>query len=315
MISVIIPVFNSEKYLVRLFKCIDNQTYKNYEIILINDGSSDQSLRKCIEYSKRRYNVFTYSQNNRGVSIARNLGLEKARGEYIMFLDSDDTIPDNYFEELVNGMSLKEVDISVCDVVILNKNIEMFRFESNDGVISKEDALNKIISRKTINSGPYGKIFKRTVIGDNRFECMKTYEDILFVIDVFNNAKKVNLINTTEYQYIQNEGSAMDAVKKHASQDVIVATERILNFIEKNSYLNPECVYVTLSHLLQYYKNALISNNISFVRAATGLFRKHRIDILKCSAFPLKEKIVFVLLGSGIFYNNGQFINVKRRLQ
>ncbi len=312
MISVIVPIYNSDKYIARLFECLDNQSFEDFELILINDGSTDNSLQICKDYANDRKNVFIYSQDNQGVSAARNLGLEKAKGDFIAFLDSDDRIPNNYLSELQKGVYINNADISVCDVVMVANDKEIRRFTCDSGIISRGNAINYILTRKRINSGPCGKLFKRELIGDIRFEQLKIYEDILFVLNVFDKAGSVCSINTTEYQYIQNEGSAMDQAHRNVSLDIISATKRILSYLDVNSFLDPECLYVTLSHLLQHYQNAVSQNNTGFINEATSLFAHYRLKILKCPAFSWKEKIVFLLLGFGIFYNGSQFINLRR---
>ena len=315
MISVIIPIYNSEKYLPRLFQCLDSQFFNDYEVLLINDGSTDRSLQICSDYAKARNNIHVYTQENQGVSAARNLGFKKMKGDFFTFIDSDDMIPDNYLNELFLGASQSNADIIVGDIVIINQGKEINRFTDNPGNLYKTEAINKLLTRKNINSGPYGKLFKKTILKNSRFENLKTYEDILFNLSIFSNAHNFYVINSTEYLYMQNEGSVMNQEKKSVSNDIIIATDKIMDYINMHPELDPKCTYITLSHLFQYCQNAVNQNNTDFINSAAALFRKYRSAIHKCSAFPWKEKIVFILLGYGFLYNNNHLLFIRKELQ
>lgn len=315
MISVIIPIYNADKYLVRLFQCLDNQIFSDYEILLINDGSTDRSFQICSDYAKTRNSIHVYTQENQGVSAARNLGLKKVKGDYITFVDSDDMIPENYLNELFLGASQSNADIIVCDIVIINHGKEVNRFTDNPGNLYRTESINKLLTRKYINSGPCGKLYKKTILKNSLFENLKTYEDILFNISVFSNANNIHVINSTEYLYMQNEGSAMNQENKSVSNDIIIATDKIMDYINMHPELDPKCTYITLSHLFQYCQIAVKQNNTAFIKSAATLFRKYRSTIRKCSAFPWKEKIVFILYGYGFLYNNNHLLSVRKELQ
>lgn len=314
MISVIIPIYNSENYLNRMFNCLNNQSFTDYEVLLINDGSTDDSLQICNEFARQKENVFVYTQNNSGVSSARNYGLSKAKGDYITFLDSDDMIPDNYLMALYRSLIDFDADISVCDVVIIKGSSEIRRFTDSPSILTSIQALNRVLSRKKINSGPYGKLFKRGVIQDIWFADLKTYEDILFVVDVFYNAKAVSVCNETEYQYMQNINSAMDNLHNNISEDIITASRRIIAFINVHPELSDECLYTTISHLYQYFEKAIEQKNIQFINNACKVFKENMLQILKSHAFHNKEKVVYFLAGFGYFYNGKDIMNMRKEM-
>ncbi len=120
IISVIIPVYNTEEYLPRCLDSILNNTYKNLQVICVNDGSVDNSLRILNEYASKDSRVLVIDKENEGVSVARNVGLEYAQGEYISFIDSDDWIHNNYFELLYKESIKNSVDVICCDNEIVN---------------------------------------------------------------------------------------------------------------------------------------------------------------------------------------------------
>ena len=114
MISVIVPIYNTEKYLKRALNSLLKQTYQDLEILLIDDGSTDSSLKICQEYAKKDHRIKVFHQENKGVSVVRNFGLSVAKGEYISFLDSDDYMEPNMLQTLYQNLIDTESDISVC---------------------------------------------------------------------------------------------------------------------------------------------------------------------------------------------------------
>ena len=114
IISIIVPIYNSEKYLERCINSILNQTYTNFELILINDGSKDSSLKICRKYASKDNRIVVIDKENEGVSIARNMGIQRAKGELISFVDADDYIEKTFLEDMLNVMSKYNVDYVTC---------------------------------------------------------------------------------------------------------------------------------------------------------------------------------------------------------
>jgi len=122
LISIIVPIYNVEIYLEKCLNSIINQTYKNIEILLINDGSSDNSLRICKKYQKKDKRIVLINKKNGGLSSARNAGIDKASGNYLLFIDSDDYIEIDMIEKLYNNIKSNNADISICNFFITKKN-------------------------------------------------------------------------------------------------------------------------------------------------------------------------------------------------
>ncbi len=135
LISIIVPVFNSEKYISRCINSILEQTYGNFELIIINDGSKDKSLKICEEYQKKDRRIKVFNQENKGQAFARNVGLDNAKGEYISFIDSDDYVHSRFLEYLYNALISSDSDISMCyhkkhfldQMFYVKKNIMKFK--------------------------------------------------------------------------------------------------------------------------------------------------------------------------------------------
>jgi glycosyltransferase involved in cell wall biosynthesis len=280
-------------------RAVLEQSYPELELILVNDGSRDGSGVICDGFEDTRIRVF--HQENRGVSAARNLGLSQASGAYITFLDADDIVPPDYLQVLCDAC--EDADIAVCDVVSIQEGRELTRFTHPDAVLSQREALNFLLTRQKINSGPYAKLFRREVLAGLEFPYMKAYEDILFVQQALCRADRIAITDRTEYRYVQNSAGAMSKFFKAPSADIVVATDVLLEFIGTRQDLSHESFYITASHLMQYAMPAAQSQEgQDFVWQSRALYRKYWAKLLTCPAFPWKEKIEFSLFICGWIY-------------
>ena len=314
MISVIIPIYNAEKYLPRTIKCLQNQIYSYFEVLLLDDGSVDSSGEICKKVVETDHRFIYHYQENGGVSAARNNGLKLSKGEYITFIDADDEIPENYLSELYEILVENNCQMSVCDVAVYKNGKELNRFTSEKERLTSKTALNYILTRKNINSGPYAKLFRREILEKIEFPSLKAYEDILFVVKAVEKCVSVAITNKTEYKYIQNEGSAMSTFMKIPSKDIIIASDYLLDFINENNILDPMCFYITASHLMQYViplVNIINDSAKEFINEARKIYKKHKFGIIKCKAFPPKERATYLLFAYGWFYNNRKIIRLK----
>lgn len=309
MISIIIPIYNAEADLERMIVSVSKQTFRDYELLLINDGSTDNSEAICLEAQQQDKRIRYISQTNQGVSAARNFGLKEAHGDYITFLDADDEIDTNYLYELYNAC--QDADISICKVIVETEDGKITReFDPEYRKINAVQSLELLLLRKQINSGPYAKLFKKTVLNYIEFPPLRAYEDILFNVFAFSKVSSVQCIDTTAYHYIQNKNSAMGAFLKMPSLDIINATDSIMQFLNVNKEISRECEYITLSHLLQYILTMVEAKNTenSFIDESVKLYKKYYLNILKNKYFPWKEKVVYGLICLKIVYLNGKFI-------
>lgn len=313
MISIIVPVYNAERMLPLMLESIMNQTYTDFECILINDGSTDNSYEICKCYAEQDKRFCCYTQSNTGVSATRNRGIVLAKGSHIAFLDADDVIPAEYFATLVKAC--RNVDIAVCDVSVLIGEKEVFRFTHSSAVLTQKQAIDLLLTRKSINSGPCAKLFRKEILKEVRYPKLKTYEDILFVLDAFQKAKQIAFTNQTQYNYIQNETGAMGMMLSCPTEDILIASDYILNFLSKHPEANPECFYVTVSHVLQYALPIAMRKESAhnfFLAQTIALYHKNRLNIIKCAAISWKEKIVLLLFAFGFAYENKKLIKIRK---
>lgn len=314
MISVIIPIYNAEKELPRMLDCLLEQTERDFEVLLVDDGSKDGTGHICDEIAEKDSRFHAIHQANAGVSAARNRGLAEAKGEYITFLDADDKIPNNYLEELFDTCESEDADIAVCDVVTKKDNVEKLRFTLPNRILTQSEALDFLLTRRSINSGPCAKLFKRKVIKDIKFPALKAYEDILFVKDAFCNSKIIVSTNKTEYYYIENTDGAMSNFLKVPSLDIVKATDELLAFYKTRRDLSSMGLYITISHLMQYIIPMLpnlAEHEMPFINAARKLYRKYAFDICRCKAFLWKEKIVYLAFSIGWIFSKKKFSRIR----
>ncbi|WP_455537647.1 glycosyltransferase [Terrisporobacter sp.] len=262
LVSIIIPVYNAEKFIAKCLDSIKNQTYKNLEIILINDGSTDNSGEICEEYCKSDDRFKVIHKKNGGVSSARNLGLSKVSGDYICFIDPDDWIEADMIEHLYELTQKYNCDMGICgyykeeNKTILNKN-------SNREILtySKYDALNKILDEEGFKGFLWNKIFSKKIIGKNtRFvEDIHFCEDLLFVTQCILNSSKIVYDNKPYYHYIIHENNVSKSkysLKKTTSLDAI---EKIIDLLDGNEQIQ-------INNFKNYYMNMNISLLMNYIK-------------------------------------------------
>lgn len=218
LISVIIPVYNSEKYLAECIDSILSQTYKNIEIILVNDGSKDNSLNICKQYQTKYHNIITIDKKNGGASSARNVGIDNANGDFIMFVDSDDYIAPNMLETLYGYYTQTSADVigsqlsKVTNQKVFLKTVKKI---SHNKEFSPEQIIKRLFVR-TIDCSPCTKLIKRTAIGNLRFIEGVTEEDIVFLFQLYPQCNKIYYTTKSFYFYRENFESVTHNITMHS---------------------------------------------------------------------------------------------------
>ena len=237
-ISVIIPIYNSSQTLERTINSVINQTYKNLEIILVNDGSTDDSIKICKKYAEKDNRIIILNQENKGVGEARNHGIDVSTGDFISFVDSDDTMDENLYKELIATQIVTNADIVESGAkVILGKDNEIFPYEKNDKIIIYEnhDYMKNYLNF-SLNVSVWGKIYKRELIGDIRFPNLNINEDFVFLWEV---VKRTNLfcenLNVNYHYYLDKEVSLSKAPFSSNNMTMISHIEDVVNDV-KNIY-------------------------------------------------------------------------------
>ena len=253
LISVIVPVYNVEEILPYSLQSIINQKFDNLEIIVINDGSTDGSQKICDEYAKKDRRIKVINQKNQGLSVARNVGIEEAKGEYIGFIDSDDIISNEFFEYLYTLIIDTKSDIAECGFSKIQEKDAIegkYEFDDNEKYIITDSlgALHRLHNEDvhtTVKSVVvWNKLYKKSLFNDIRFPKGKRYEDDFTTYKIF---MKINKMISTErilYNYVQREKSIMHqkfSIKRLDALEVFDNyTEAFKN--HENQYLFDKCV-------------------------------------------------------------------------
>ena len=246
LISVIAPVYRIPKeYLLKCFSSVLSQTYTNWELIIVDDGSCDGSGEYCDDFSQKDNRIKVIHQKNAGVSVARNKGIQNSNGEYIAFIDSDDWIDDNYLQLFVDRLDEVNYDICICSSKVERKTkSEINNFLSEDSIKCNEEQLYQLKSQLIcrglaayhppyVNVGvPWGKLYKKSFIIDNGI-CfkpgVKRMQDNLFNLFAFKKAKCISYIDKPTYHYRDFSESA---VHKY-NTNIISDFEPFLDELEK----------------------------------------------------------------------------------
>ena len=213
LVSVVVPIYNVEQYLTKCIESIINQTYKNLEIFLIDDGSTDESGKICDRYAKKDNRIKVIHKKNAGVSSARNTGIDNSTGKWLAFIDADDWIEENYIEELLKNTS-KEIDIVQCGYNrMVGDKKEKTNCEGKDILHGKDEFLIKCLNPQTAYGLSHMKIIRKSIINEIRFnEKIVVCEDALFNIEISKNLNKFKMIKQPLYNYRINQNSV---VKKY----------------------------------------------------------------------------------------------------
>ena len=240
LISVIVPVYNVEKYLDACVKSIINQTYKKLEIILVDDGSTDNSPSMCDEYKKKDDRIKVIHKINGGLSDARNAGLDIATGKYVTFIDSDDFINQHMINELYELINKYDSDISFVSQIRVPESSNGFE-NNTDKTYEKcvgriEGLKNVFYCKDNFIPSACAKLYKTSLFKDIRYPFRVLYEDLATTYKLFDKAKKISYNNSNYYYYRQNQSSIMHQTYKPIQLQVISNAEESVRFFEKKEH-------------------------------------------------------------------------------
>ncbi len=244
-ISVIVPVYNAEKYLRRCLDSICGQTYKHLEIILINDGSSDNSQAICEEYLKKDSRIKLFNQENGGSSIARNTGLDNATGAFIAFVDSDDHIKPTMYQEMLELLVKHDLDVVEVERNASDPNVV---FDSSFSIEDPITAFKRVI--KTTSFQVWKRLFKRNLIGDMRFIPKIIHQDAYLIVDILNKVSKVGFLNSDLYVYNRDSIGIVRSKYTAVKRDDGI---RVMEYIKEHVPGNSEVRQVLNDHIVSYY--------------------------------------------------------------
>lgn len=258
LVSVIVPVYNVEQYLNKCVDSIINQTYSNIEIILVDDGSTDNSGKICDKYALNDKRVKVIHKSNGGLSDARNRGIDVSGGKYLAFIDSDDWIEPDMIEKMYNNAIENNADISVCqyeivysrEAVINNKSDRIFVYKGTDIVLAMyKDAV--------FASHACNKIYKRKLFDGIRYPVGKLYEDQYTTYKLLWKSKRLVYTEEKYYYYYMRSDSIVNRVFDEKNLDVLYATEEAAEFFkDKFDYVVPYVYYTWIDNYVSMFVSA-----------------------------------------------------------
>lgn len=275
-VSIIVPVYNAEKYIERCIKSLIGQTYKNIEIILINDGSEDKSLNILRNFENRDKRITLINQENSGPSKARNLGINKSTGNYIAFIDADDYVELNYIEKMIKQSNCFKSDMIVCNYKEVRKEGEIpsniFTFINNGEAY---DCDTNCIGEVLCGRGGlvWGKLLKSSIIKENKIrfdENISMCEDLLFTLEFIKNTKVVSKID--DYLYIHNKYNDESITAKYNKElfnEQVKVQRKLEQFVYSNNFNNSyieNLLYERLKGIMWFsiYKEIINEDQLRF---------------------------------------------------
>lgn len=318
-ISVIVPAFNVEKYLNRCVESILNQTYSNIEVILIDDGSTDSSGKICDELGIKDSRIKVIHKKNGGLSDARNCGLDEATGKYVCFIDSDDSIKNNYIEKLYEAIVKNDVQIAVCGYNRIDENDNFLENTIlSDEVLSGHQILLDFYDKKYYPASvvQWNKLYEIKLFKNIRFPVGKINEDEYTTFKLFYGTPKVALISDSLYNYRFVSTSITKKKFNIKRLDIIGAIEERINFFEKNNEneIVEKSLVIYGNILLDSYVNTkkYIENSKTIQKELRIKFKKNYRRIVKTKECSFSNKIKFTIYYAFPFLYEKVF-NLKRR--
>jgi len=258
LVSIIIPAFNSEGFIEACIDSVRNQSYSNIEVILINDGSTDRTLDIMNAYAKNDIRFRVYTKINSGISSTRNLGIDLVRGNYTIFIDSDDVVHEDYIKLLINNALNESSDVTICDYYLVkNKQHSLITYGMS---FDKNTYINELLLHN-VWGVLWNKLIKTSLFRDNKIRFpvgINMWEDLYFCVCILMNSKKTSILNIPLYYYmVRNESLVNSNISFKRVDDQI----EVISLLSSVDGINK---YISLDTSKLRAKGALITNNELF---------------------------------------------------
>lgn len=304
LISVIIPVYNSSKYLKKCIESVQKQTYPNIEIILVDDGSTDESGLMCDDFQRSSEKIRVIHKKNEGQAAARNDGIKEAKGEYIGFVDSDDWVSSEMYEILYKNAVAENAQISCCGIKIVKTSDDYVLFNSRIDdycVFTKETAILELLDNKKITCSPCDKLYKKEILKNTLMAKGRIFEDFEVMPKWLHDCDKVVYIGKPLYNYRANPQSTMTIVSKKRLDEVWASNQRVAFF----EHYYPQYLELVLVRHLEISMNVLsctakTTENCKMERTAIRSDIFHYVTPSRFKKMKFKGKIKFLMLCVGL---------------
>lgn len=298
MISIIIPVYKVELYIRNCLNSVLNQTYKDYEVILIDDGSPDACGKICEEYAENRSNWNVVHQKNAGQAAARNAGLSIAKGDYICFIDSDDSVDPNYLQELYHALIETNSNLAICGYQRINESSEIVQAERCESEKLDENELWEEIFGH-LNNAVWNKLYRKDILKDLQFpEGLYHGEDLMFNLQYISRCNGAVQIKSKLYHYWEREGSITKSGFSERKIMEIDSKDSAREFVKNHnpnflSVADKYCFRARMNVIRNIYKNFKENNYSKQVCEFSRYVKEHYPKV--SSHIKFKEKIEYFL--------------------
>lgn len=300
LISIIVPVYNTSKYLEKCIDSLINQTYKNIEIIAVNDGSKDNSLEILNELAKKDSRIKVYDKPNGGLSSARNFGISKASGKYIGFIDSDDYVSIDMFKVLFDMIEENDSDISICGwYLVEGENVRKCAFNQERVLLSDDEAISMLLNHVSFDNFACNKLFKKELFDDIKFPEGKLLEDLLTIYKLINKSNKIVVDSIPLYYYVLRENSITSNLYNQVDEEAFkVFNSRKEDLIKMYPNLHKKILSNYFTACKSYFIISLHSKNrnLSFEKDRIKDMRKNIKYVWCDKSIPLRVKLSSMLI-------------------
>jgi glycosyltransferase involved in cell wall biosynthesis len=256
-LSIIVPVYNVSKYIEECLISLVAQNLSNYEIIIVNDGSTDNSLEICKKFATKYKYTTIITQENRGLGAARNFGISYAKGKYLGFVDSDDYIKEDMFSTMLNAALKDDLDMVLCDIEMyfeVMRKSKIINIGLDENTIYCGDELLKQFLQKKIHAFAWNKIYKRHLFDDIKYEEGVYYEDVYPMFNILCKVKKAKTVNLPFYVYRQRNNNISSNVSNKHIEDFNLGMRKVNSSYRKYRNYNKK--------LLESFNIAYLSNSL-----------------------------------------------------
>ena len=316
LISIIVPVYNVEKYLKKCVYSILNQSYKNLEVILVNDGSTDNSGKICDELSREDSRIKVYHKDNGGLSDARNYGVAKANGEYVGFVDSDDYIDQYMYENLYKAIRKYNTQIAECGITRVYKNNKLrphYDGEEYSLVVDREGYLKEYLENRKVYGAAVCKLLSIDLAKVLKFPDGKVYEDVFYTLELLKKVDKYTLISGNYYYYYIRGNSITTKTFSSRDMDYIEIIDKIGEYTLNNYTKLKEKLFIRQGFAYLSIFNQIIQLNddrqIPEYSILIGKLKNIRSNIIFNKLAPKSLKIAIILLN----INEGLYKKVLKK--
>ena len=299
LVSIIVPVFNVEKYLEECLDSILNQTYENIEVILVDDGSTDSSGKICDEYLKKDSKIKVFHKTNGGLSDARNYGVENSNGEYIIFVDSDD-----YLSKYTLEFSIKEIKDAAADILVFaikreKEEKEILEYKKN--IFNREEGIIELFKGNLYRFSACGKIYKTNIVKKYKFPEGKIHEDQATTYKYFLDANKIAYIDYVGYIYYKRENSILTKKYNIKRLDSFSNWQEIVENMKNENFNIKKQVYVRYLWWIFDNLSYIISTNdskdikLKYMEIIKGSLKGNRLKLFWYNKYQLKYVILYLI--------------------